>query len=143
MKNITIILISCLLLLSIFSSCEKDSNTDNSTSSNNTTKEGVIYYKWTNNYNNCEPFAIPTQDIFTTNHPDIPDHAEENTYYKNVEPGSFTLDMTSGGGGSYEITLEKPEEGYIRYYTHLLKYYNSGLNRCVYNPKLTYEDKPM
>ena len=112
----------------------------------------LIYYRWTEDLSYlswsdglwCDVSVAP---YYNNSHPDIPDYATKNQYYGPVSAGSFTIELSSIGGGTITKTLYAPASGYKRYYTHRMKEFYDPLNRCVLvgvqTTALTYEDKPL
>lgn len=132
------------------SSCTNDDKANNSDETS--LKEGQIYYRWTQNIENI----IDGGDCgyksgnYKDNNDAVPDFALENTYYGPCQQGTyaaqFDIDVFSPGQSIYTFsyTLEKPQRGYVRYYTKILLEYYPSANRCLTNSRssssLTFND---
>lgn len=108
--------------------------------------EYEIYYRWTEDLNSPSPGTSGCSTVasyFNNSHPDLPSVTSKNQYYGPLSPGNFVIDLRSNGGGTYNGTLTAPATGYRRYYTHLIKEYNSTLNRCLIVYRFSYTDEKM
>jgi hypothetical protein len=139
--------IAILLISSINISCDgiEDSENDQSVLSYE------IYYRWTEDLyapsgSNAGSCNESVAKYYNNSHPDIPDNAVKNQFYK-VSPEAFSINLSSIGGGTTTKYINAPANGYRRYYTHMIKKYWPATNRCliVMNQEdaFTYIDEPI
>lgn len=124
------LIVICLFTIAMITGCESDDDDKDTT-----TNKSEIYYRWTENLSypsgsNAAGCNVSVAAYYNNSHPDIPDNAVKNQYYK-VSPGSFTVNLSSIGGGSTTKYLNTPATGYRRYYTHTIKKYWPATNRCL------------
>lgn len=129
-------LFSCLFCLCVsFFSCIKPG-------ANNEPEEGLIYFRWIQNLSHptcagCDYWCNLRSGNFNDSNDAVPDYASEDTYYGPCQPATYTaqfnFDQNNSGTGliSFTYKLERPEPGYIRYYTKNLREYRPNLNRCI------------
>ena len=129
------LLLILLVLVTISSaSCEKETE--------DIPEKAVIYFRWKQDLNypscgGCGAWCDIKSGNFRDNNNAVPDNAEENRFYGPCEPGSYNLEFdfdannptTPTTKGTYK--LEKPADGFNRFYTKNLRLYNFSLNRCI------------
>lgn len=150
MKPISKYFIFLIVSVLLTSSCVDENEVDNSAESQ--FNGGQIYFRWTQSTIN----TIDGGDCgfksgnYKDNNNAIPDFAMQDIYYGPSQDGTysaqFDIDALTPGQSIYTFsyTLEKPQKGYVRYYTKILLEYNPLLNRCITNVRssstLTFND---
>ena len=143
MKIVSQILLAYTLVL-LFS-CSKSETKDTAD------LPGKIYYRWSQRVS-----GVPNNTYcgiagnYSDNNPVVPNNAIPEMYYGPCEAGTYQgqyfLDVNiSQSVINFPYTLEKPADGYKRYYTNILKEYNPSVNRCLdysrYPGYFTYNDE--